>query len=209
MGFEKHENGKCKSKASTKIDMDLFDILGKFFELTCSTSDISLDPFDMSNVSISDREVSYRGQEIEAAKRREARSIRKLAPNSHMKERLVVINDYVFRCYYDLFKLQLEFRNRHGRYFQGKKTTVIIPNFNRNQRVYYGSGLTDSVKTWKDLGYQDVCAPVQLESHICSGPQGDGYMIFARLRINEDIWQIVMHHGPEKRNIENMSWIMQ
>ena len=74
-----------------------------------------------------------------------------------------------------------------------------IPDYRRNEKVNLGFGLTDQVDDWRTIGYLDDYAPVQLECHVYEGPNGHGYILKARVRINGVIWRNQMHIGLENR----------
>lgn len=118
------------------------------------------------------------------------------------------MNDYTFRVFRDLWFIQNEWYRRNGRFFQGKTTMPDPPNFNSDSEVKLGFGLTDQVDDWRDIGYDESYAPVQLESHVYDGPKGQGFTVWARLRVANKIWQNQMHIGPEShRDENNFAWV--
>lgn len=122
--------------------------------------------------------------------------------------RLRRINDYVFRVYRDFWFIQQTWKDTHDRYFQGKTTTPNPPDYMKDGAIKLNFGLGDQVDDWRDIGYNEEYAPVQLECHVYEGPSGHGFTIWARIQISSTTWQNQMHFGPEKyRDKNNFIWI--
>ena len=124
------------------------------------------------------------------------------------ERRLRQINDYTFRAFRDLWFIQHEWNSRNGRYFQGKTTMRNTPSFERNSAVQLGFGLTDQVDDWRDIGYNEAYAPVELECHVYEATTGHGFTCWARVAVAGATWQNQIHVGPEEyRNAGNFQWI--
>jgi hypothetical protein len=120
------------------------------------------------------------------------------------------IQDYIFRIYKEIWFIQRKWMQVNGRYFQGRTTMPTVPLFERDGRVEFGFGLSDQVDGWVDIGYIDEYAPVQLECHVYQGPEGHGFIVYARVQVDEEIWITQMHYGPEDyRDSNNYLWVKE
>lgn len=123
------------------------------------------------------------------------------------KSRIQKIDDYLFKIYRDIWFIQKKWKEIKDRYFQGKITMIEIPDYLSDGKVEI-SGLSNQTDDWKDLGYTEEYAPVQLECHVYEGLSGHGFIVFARVKIKGDIWENKMHIGPELyRDKDNFTWI--
>jgi hypothetical protein len=122
-------------------------------------------------------------------------------------QRSRTIQDYIFRIYKDIWFIQRKWVQVNGRYFQGKTTMPKVPLFEQDGQVDFGFGLTDQVDDWIDVGYIDEYAPVQLECHVYEGPKGQGFTVYARVQVDEQVWTNQMHYGPEEyRDAYSFLW---
>jgi hypothetical protein len=125
------------------------------------------------------------------------------------KERLRKINDYAFRFYRDFVLLQALWFRDNGRFFQGKPTTQKVPDFNQDASVIQSFGLTDQIEDWRDVGYVDRYAPLQITSDVYEmpTPNGHGYQVTLKVSIEGVVWTNKLHVGPDAaRDEANMMW---
>ncbi|MDO8583067.1 MAG: hypothetical protein Q7R51_00880 [bacterium] len=122
--------------------------------------------------------------------------------------RFEVINDYLFKIYRDFWFIQRRWRDIKERYFQGNISMTEAPDYLSDAKTKV-VGLSDQTDDWEDIGYVEEYAPVQLECHVYDGPSGQGFTLFARIKIKGDIWQNQMHVGPETyRAKDNFQWLI-
>jgi hypothetical protein len=145
-------------------------------------------------------------QQLEGGKRLAYKVLKQIGRDDSMRDRLSEINNYVFRIYHDMLLIQSRLYKDHGKYFQGKPTVPNPPSYKRDGYVFERSGLSDQIENWRDIGYLDECAPVQLRCDVYDGPSGAGFIVTARFRIDDQMWESVLHEGSEDRNIENYVW---
>lgn len=160
---------------------------------------------DKCNVSATHLRKEVR-QQLEDGKRRAYKILKKAGRNDSMRERLAEINGYVFRVYHDMLLIQSHMRKSRGKYFQWQPTMPSPPSYKRDSYVFERRSASDQIGNWRDIGYLDECAPVQLKCDIYDGPSGAGFIITVRFKIDDQVWKSVLHEGPEDRNIENYVW---
>jgi hypothetical protein len=145
--------------------------------------------------------------ELDSAKRRGDETLsRELARESPI-ERLRAVNDYTFKVFRQMRFVQEKWFKANGRFFQGKSTMPSPPPVSTDGRVALEFGLTDQVDDWRDVGYVDQIAPVQLRADVYEGPQGHGYIVTARFLAGQRLWANHMHVGPEQRNVHQYVWM--
>lgn len=115
----------------------------------------------------------------------------------HEQGRFHRINDYAFRIFRDLCFIQERWHSLHRRYFQGLRTMRDPPSYKNDARVEIEFGPHYQLDHWSDLGYADEFAPVQIVCDQYVGPRGDGFNVFARVKIRDRVWQIAMYFGAE------------
>jgi hypothetical protein len=126
------------------------------------------------------------------------------------RARIRHINDYVFLAYLDISLKQDEWFKKNKRYFQGLKTMPEIPSYEADVSVDPPFGPSDQLSHWREFGYQDERAPVQLSCDQYSGPSGHGFTVMAQVRIGDFVASNQFHHGPEDyRNQQNFKWIIK
>ena len=123
------------------------------------------------------------------------------------EERLQDVHDYVFKAAKYLWHIQQNWAEANGRYFQGKKTMPEPPDYKSNAEVSLPRGLTDQIDGWREIGYVDEFAPVQLECHTYRSEEGDGYIFKARVKVSDAPWILNMDYGPLDRfGSQNLRW---
>lgn len=147
-------------------------------------------------------------KELDSNKRLSDQSIMTFLQKSNIDiNRIRKINDYLFKIYRDIWFIQKKWKEIKDRYFQGRVTVIEIPDYLSDGEVQI-TGLSDQTDDWEDIGYTEEYAPVQLECHVYDGPSGQGFAVFGRVKINDEVWQNKMHIGPEiYRNDNNFMWI--
>jgi hypothetical protein len=144
--------------------------------------------------------------ELDLAKRRADETLSQELRQQAPIERLRVVNDYTFKLFRQMRFVQEKWFNANGRFFQGKATMPSPPSVLTDGRVALESGLTDQVDDWRDVGYVDQSAPVQLRADVYEGPQGHGYIVTAKMLVGRQVWLNQMHVGPEQRNVQQYVW---
>jgi len=161
--------------------------------------------FDVDNKNIeSDRKFL---NELDHAKRRAFDQLEKELDGDLDFQRLSTVNDYVFRFYKDFRNVQKDWFKKNGRYFQGLKTMPNPPDYKKNSKIEITRSLSDQVEHWKDVGYNEVYAPVQITCDVYEGPNGHGFIVSASVKVKNYLCKNFMHIGREDRGIENFVWV--
>lgn len=171
----------------------------KFFER-------SGNPYSPMLENLSSDEGKHFLKSLEVAKSKVEREWVRKRPQ-HEWDRFRRINDYAFRVFREMRFIQEKWFRVYDRYFQGLRTMPEAPSYRSDGQVQIEYGPTDQSEHWHDIGYSDKFAPVQLECHQYRGPRGDGFTVYARVRIRDTICQIIMHIGGEtERSKEDFVW---
>lgn len=120
--------------------------------------------------------------------------------------RLFQINDFVFQLFRDMWFVQRNWFDVHGRYFQGLPSALVIPEYYADSHVNLIAP-TDQLDGWADLGLLQLTVPVQFWCDMYQAPDGHGYKVLCLVRVNDHIWANQMHQGPEfYRSSGNFRW---
>lgn len=148
-------------------------------------------------------------KELERGKRSADRDLNTMFHEETALDKGRRINDYVFRSYQDIWKIQKIWFQERGRYFQGKATMSVVPDYKNDEKVELGFGPSDQIDDWRSVGYADEYAPVQLRCDVYEGPQGHGFIVTSRMKIDGGVWKNQLHHGAEARGIQNYRWVKE
>jgi hypothetical protein len=147
--------------------------------------------------------------ELDSAKRKADTALVHQLGDQVPVERLRTINDYTFKIFRHMRFVQKKWFEANGRFFQGKPTMASPPSHVMDGKIEFAFGLTDQVDDWRDIGYVDRLAPVELRCDMYEGPQGHGYIVTASVRVNGEVWRNEMHVGPEPRGVIQYLWTRQ
>lgn len=94
--------------------------------------------------------------------------------------------------------IQADFYSNYGRYWQGLRTHIVVPEAGSPSPPMTTTHPTDQPESWADVGVPlSDTMDMALTVSVYDGPSGKGYVVVAETVISETLWLRTINFGPE------------